>query len=183
MTREEAFELVKSLVKNENLVKHHLAVEAVMRALAQRFGEDEETWGLVGLLHDADYEITGHDSERHGRVMADMLRERGVEEVVIEGVMAHNEALGVPRDTNLKKAIYACDELTGLIIAAALVHPEKRLAPLDTKFIMNRFKEKSFARGARREQILTSTELGMELEEFTSVCLEAMKGVAADLGL
>ncbi|MBI2845626.1 MAG: HDIG domain-containing protein [Chloroflexi bacterium] len=183
MTREEALQLVQSLIKNPNLVKHHLAVEAVMRALARRFGEDEETWGLVGLLHDADYEITGHDSVRHGRVMADMLRERGVDEVIIEGVMAHNEALGVPRDTKLKKAIYACDELTGLITAAALVHPEKKLAPLDTQFILKRFKEKSFAKGARREQILTCSELGMELEEFTGVCLEAMKGVAGDLGL
>ncbi|MBI3286551.1 MAG: HDIG domain-containing protein [Chloroflexi bacterium] len=183
MTRDEALALVGDLIKNPNLVKHHLAVEAVMRALAGRFGEDEETWGLVGLLHDADYELTGHDAERHGRVMAEKLRERGVDEVVIEGVMAHNEALGIPRDTNLKKAIYACDELTGLIIAAALVHPEKKLAPLDTPFILNRFKEKSFARGARREQILTCSELGMELPEFIDVCLDAMKGIASDLAL
>ncbi len=183
MEREAALALVRKLIKNENLVRHHLAVEAVMRRLAADHGGDSEIWGLVGLLHDADYELTGHDPETHGRVMAEKLQEREVDPVVIEGVMAHNAALDIPRDTPLKKAIYACDELTGLIVAAALVHPEKKLSALDVPFVMRRFGEKAFARGADRDQIRTCIELGYELEEFVGVALEAMQGISENLGL
>jgi putative nucleotidyltransferase with HDIG domain len=183
MTRDEALALVKKMIKNKNLVKHHLAVEAAMRALARYFGEDEETWGLAGLLHDADYEITQKDPQRHGLVMAERLEELGVDPAVVRAVKAHNDALGVPLETRMEKALYACDDLTGLIVAAALVHPQRKLAALDTQFVMNRFKEKSFARGARREQILTCSDLGFELEAFIGLNLVAMQGIAGELGL
>lgn len=184
MTREEALGLVKSLIKNKNLVKHHLATEACMRALARHFGEDEEIGGLVGLLHDADYEITEKDPERHTLELGKILREKDVDEAVIRAAQSHSDASGVPRNTLMAKALYACDELTGLIVAAALVHPDKKLAPLDVEFIMRRFKEKAFARGAHREQILTcEPELGIGLEEFIGICLSAMQGIADELGL
>lgn len=184
MTREEALGLVKSLIKNKNLVKHHLATEACMRALARHFGEDEEIWGLVGLLHDADYEITEKDPERHTLELGKILREKDVDEAVIRAAQSHSDASSIPRNTLMAKALYACDELTGLIVAAALVHPDKKLAPLDVEFIMRRFKEKAFARGAHREQILTcEPELGIGLEEFIAICLSAMQGIADDLGL
>lgn len=184
MTREEALGLVKSLIKNKNLVKHHLATEACMRALARHFGEDEETWALVGLLHDADYEITEKDPERHTLELGKILREKGVNETVIRAAQSHSDASGIPRNTLMAKALYACDELTGLIVAAALVHPDKKLAPLDVEFIMRRFKEKAFARGAHREQILTcEPELGIGLEPFIGICLSAMQGIADELGL
>lgn len=206
MTRDEALALVRSLIRNENLIKHHLAVEAVMRALARHFGEDEvasahlrteqesplstdpvsaceETWGLAGLLHDADYEITKKDPHRHGLVIAEKLEELGVDPAIVRAVKAHNDALGVPRETRMEKALYACDELTGLIVAATLVHPERKLAALDVPFVMHRFKDKSFARGARREQILTCSELGFELEEFIGLSLAAMQSIASELGL
>ncbi|HAL61927.1 MAG TPA: phosphohydrolase [Chloroflexi bacterium] len=184
MRRDEALALVNELIENKNLVKHHLAAEACMRALARHFGEDEETWGLVGLLHDADYEITQKDPERHTLELGKILREKGVDEAIIRAAQSHSDASGVPRDTLMAKALYACDELTGLIVAAALVHPDKKLAPLDVEFIMHRFKEKAFARGAHREMILTcEPELGIELKEFISICLLAMQGIAGDLGL
>lgn len=184
MTREEALGLVKSLIKNKNLVKHHLATEACMRALARHFGEDEEIWGLVGLLHDADYEITEKDPERHTLELGKILREKDVDEAVIRAAQSHSDASGVPRNTVMAKALYACDELTGLIVAAALVHPDKKLAPLDVEFIMRRFKEKAFARGAHREMILTcEPELGIGLEPFIGICLSAMQGIADELGL
>ncbi|MFQ6058663.1 MAG: HDIG domain-containing metalloprotein [Anaerolineae bacterium] len=183
MTRDEALTLVRQLIKNRNLVKHHLAVEAVMRALARHFGEDEETWGLAGLLHDADYEVTEKDPLRHGLVIAEKLEELGVDPIIVRAVKSHNDQLGVSRETRMEKALYACDELTGLIVAAALVHPQRKLAALDTRFVMNRFKEKSFARGARREQIRTCSELGFELEDFVRLNLAAMQGIAQDLGL
>ena len=184
MTREEALGLVKSLIKNKNLVKHHLATEACMRALARHFGEDEEIWGLVGVLHDADYEITEKDPERHTLELGKILREKDVDEAVIRAAQSHSDASAVPRNTLMAKALYACDELTGLIVAAALVHPDKKLAPLDVEFIMRRFKEKAFARGAHREQILTcEPELGIGLEPFIGICLSAMQGIADELGL
>ena len=184
MTREEALALVKGLIKNKNLVKHHLAGEACMRALARHFGEDEETWGLVGLLHDADYEITEKDPQRHTLELGKILREKGVDEAIIRAAQSHSEESGVPRDSLMAKALYACDELTGLIVAAALVHPDKRLASLDVPFIMHRFKEKSFARGAIRENILTcEPELGLALGPFIGICLSAMQSIADDLGL
>jgi putative nucleotidyltransferase with HDIG domain len=181
LNREEALEFVISKVKNDRLVKHMLAVEAVMRALAERLGEDAGKWGLAGLVHDIDYDETVDNPENHGLIGADYLRERGVGEDITRAVKSH--AGHTARVSIMDKALYAVDPLTGLIVAAALMHPSKKLDQVTPEFVMNRFKEKRFAAGADRDQIKTCTELGLELEEFVSIGLTAMQGVSAELGL
>jgi len=185
MKREEAHALIREHVKNENSVKHMLAVEAVMRALARRLEEDEEKWGLAGLLHDIDMETVDHrtDPQRHGIEGARILEEKGVEEDIVEAVKAHNEATGKERNTLMEKAIYAADPLTGLIIASVLVLPNKKLEELSVDSVMKRFKEKDFARGADRDTISSCEELGIPLEEFVKIGLRAMREINEDLGL
>ena len=183
MTREEALESIKANVENENLVKHMLATEATMQALAKRLGEDEEEWGLTGLLHDIDMELTEGDIKTHSKLGADLARELGASEAMARAILRHNEAHGIPRQTKLDKALYCADPLTGLIIAAALVRPDKKLAGLEAKSVRKRFKEKSFAAGVDREQISLCSEIGLELDEFIELGLVAMKGIAAALGL
>lgn len=183
MKREEALDLMRTHLRNRNLQKHTLAVEAVMRRLARHFGEDEEKWGLTGILHDLDYEITGGDLHRHSLVAAEMLERHGVEADIVEAVKSHNEAHGVARRSLLAKGLFAVDPLTGLIVAAALIHPEKKLAAIDARFVLNRFGEKAFARGAKRETIKTCEEIGLSLEQFVELGLEAMQDIAGDLGL
>ncbi|MEW6032350.1 MAG: HDIG domain-containing metalloprotein [Bacillota bacterium] len=184
MNRQQALDFMLEKVQNSNLRKHILAVEAVMRKLAARLGEDEERWGLAGLLHDIDYETTKDSPERHSLVGAEMLEEAGVEREIVEAVRAHNDHHGLPRESKMAKALHAADPLTGLIVAAALVSPTKRLSGIDTQFVLNRFGEKAFARGARREPMLAAkTELGLDLEELVQIGLEAMQGIAGDLGL
>jgi len=183
MTREEALDSVRENVENENSVKHMLATEAIMRALAKRFGEDEEEWGLAGLLHDIDVELTEGDMSNHGKLGADLVREMGAGEAVAHAVIAHNETLGVPRETMMDKALFCADPLTGLITAAALVRPDKKLGSVEAKSVRKRFKEKSFAAGANRETIAACSEIGLELEEFMELSLKAMQGIAGDLGL
>jgi len=183
MTREEALDSVRANVENENLVKHMLATEAIMRALARRFGEDEEEWGLTGLLHDIDVELTEDDMSTHSKLGADLVRELGASEKMAHAVLCHNEAHGISRETMLDKALFCADPLTGLVIAGALVRPDKKLAGLEAKSVKKRFKEKSFAAGANREQIALCSELGLELDEFIELGLEAMKGIARSLGL
>jgi putative nucleotidyltransferase with HDIG domain len=183
MDREDALDSVKANVENENLVKHMLATEAIMRALARRLGEDEEGWGLTGLLHDIDVELTEGDMSTHSKLGADLVRELGASEEMAHAVLCHNEAHGVPRENKLDKALFCADPLTGLITAGALVRPDKKLAGLEAKSVKKRFKEKSFAAGANREQIALCSELGLELDEFIELGLEAMKGIAPSLGL
>lgn len=183
MDRAEAWNLARRHLSSKNLRKHTLAVEAVMRALARRLGEDEEKWGLAGLLHDLDYEETKDEPHRHSLVGAERLAQLGVEPEIVEAVRAHNEAHGLPRSTLLAKALYAADPLTGLIVAAALIHPEKKLVAIDPQFVLNRFGEKAFARGANREAIRSCSELGLGLEEFVATGLEAMRSIASELGL
>jgi len=160
-----------------------LATEAIMRALAKRLGEDEEEWGLTGLLHDIDMELTEGDMSTHSKLGADLVRELGASEAMANAILCHNEAHGVPRETKLDKALFCADPLTGLIIAAALVRPDKKLAGVEAKSVRKRFKEKSFAAGANREQIAECTELGLELDKFLELGLKALKGIADDLGL
>lgn len=183
MTREELLDSVNENVENKNLVKHMLATEAIMRALARRLGEDEEEWGLTGLLHDIDVELTGEDMSTHSKLGADLARELGASDSMAHAILCHNEAHGVPQETKLDKALFCADPLTGLITAAALVRPNKKLAGLEAKSVLKRFKEKSFAAGAGREQISQCSELGFGLDEFVELGLEAMKGIADDLGL
>lgn len=183
MKREDAYQLLQKKLKQKNLQKHCLAVEAVMRELAQELGADQQKWGLTGLLHDIDYQETSDNPDLHSQKGADYLKELGLSDEIVYAVRAHNPAHNLPLKTQLDKALYASDPLTGLIVAAALIHPEKKLSPLDTDFIMNRFGEKSFARGADREQIKTCSDLGLSLEEFVEIGLRAMQKNHQALGL
>jgi len=181
MIREEALVLVKQYLKNKNLFKHVLAVEAVMKALAEKLGEDRETWALAGLLHDLDYEMTKDQPERHGYVTLEILKDEDVSQEVLDAILAH--AGHKEREKPIEKAIYAADPVTGLIVAAALITKEKKLNAIDTAFVLRRFGEKAFARGANRDQIKTCEELGFSLDEFITISLNAMKDICQDLGL
>lgn len=190
MNRQEAWELLTTYTKNPSLIKHALAVEAAMRAYARRFGEDEERWGVVGLIHDFDYEryptMGGElpQSEWHAYAGARILRERGWPEEIITDVLSHASYSGTPRDTPLRKALFAVDELTGLITAVALVRPSKNIADVNVKSVRNKWKDRAFAAGVNREDVEQgAAELGVELWEHVSVVLEAMKGIAAELEL
>lgn len=181
MEREEALELVKKHLKNKNLIKHSLAVEACMKAMASKLNKDVEKWGLAGILHDLDYEITEKSPELHTTETVKILKEIGIEPDIINTIQAH--AGKVPCQSEMEWAIFSIDPLTGLVIAATLMHPSKKLKELDLGFVKRRYKEKSFARGARREDIEQIKNIGMDLNEFISICLEAMQGIDKELGL
>jgi hypothetical protein len=177
-----ARELLTSHVKNRNLVKHCLACEAVLGALAQHFGEDEQAWRLAGLLHDLDYDQTADAPDIHATIAARMLEEAGVDSGIIHAVLAHADK--APRESRLDKALWVVDPLTGLIVAAALIRSEKKLAAIDAQFVINRMKEKSFARGANRDQIKAcEAELGLPLDQFVDIGVKAMQGISEELGL
>jgi len=181
ISRENALALLKKHVSTKNLIKHCLATEAVMRALAKEFGEDEEKWGMAGLLHDLDYDYTKNNPDEHGLKTLEILKEEDVPEDILNAILAH---CGKKEpETLMEKALYAVDPVTGFIVAAALIRPEKKLEVLDVDFLMRRFKEKAFARGASREQIRSCEEFGLPLERFLGIALEAMKSIASDLGL
>jgi len=183
LQRTEAFNILEEHLHNKNLRNHCLACEAVMRALARHFGEDEEAWGLAGLLHDLDYEQTKDDPARHSRKGARMLAELNLSPEICHAVLAHNGYHGVARDSLMDKALYATDPLTGFIVAAALVRPDKKLAGVEVKNLTKRFKEKSFAKGADRGQMESCGELGLSLEEFMNIGLQAMQEISAELNL
>ena len=183
VTREEAVGAIEANVKNANLIKHMLATEAIMRALAVRLGGDEDEWGLTGLLYDIDVELTEGDPSTHSRVGAEMARELGASQQMADAILRHNEAHGVPLSTLLDRALFSSDPLTGLITAGALVLPDKKLALLKVKSVRKRFKERGFAAGANREQIAQCSDLGIELDEFIEIGVVAMQGVADSLGL
>jgi hypothetical protein len=183
MNREEALNLIKEKIKNNNLIKHCLSVEACLAALAGYFKEDKEQWGLAGLLHDIDYEETKNDPQNHSLKGAEMLEKIGLEKEITEAVKTHNEAHGIAPETKLAKSLYCVDPLTGLIVAATLVLPSKKINDLTVENVINRFGEKSFARGAKREIILKCSEINLSLEEFVKICLEAMKSINNQLGL
>jgi len=184
MTRDEALELLREHVSGENLRKHAIATEAIMRALARRLGEDEELWGLVGLLHDLDYERTADSPSEHTRQSCEILREKGFPEEALKAISEHNaEALGIPRETTFGIALACGETITGLIVATALVMPDKRLASVKARSVIKRMKKKDFARAVSREIIRECERLGIPLEEFVALCLEAMRGVSDELGL
>jgi len=181
MDREKAMEFLRKNIKNKNMIKHCIAVEGEMIALAHHFDEDETLWGLTGLLHDIDYEETTGDPERHAEVGAQMLEKEGYPNKMTHAVRAHNEKVEI--ETKLDRALFASDPLSGLIVAATLMHPDKKLASVDTAFVLRRFKEKSFAAGANREHIQTCSELGLSLEEFITICINGMQEKSDELGL
>ena len=184
MQREEALKLLKDNIQNQNLIKHCLAVESAMRKLAKHFEEDTEKWGICGLLHDIDYEKTKDNPKTHSKIGSEMLRKLGLDEEICESVLTHNEAHGITPDTLMAKALYCIDPLTGLIIAAVLVLPSKKLADLEVENVLKRFKEKAFARGANREIITQCQEyLDLSLEKFTELVLSSMQKISPQLGL
>ncbi|MBO2521521.1 MAG: HAD family hydrolase [Firmicutes bacterium] len=183
MDREAAWQLLCQWTQSENLRKHALAVEAAMRAYARKFGEDENLWGITGLLHDLDYERYP-TAEEHPFRGVEHLRELGYPETMLQAILGHADYSGVPRETLLAKALYAVDELTGLVIAVALVRPTKKLADVDVKAVKKKFKEKSFAKGCNREDILRGAqELGVDFDEHVATVIEALQSIAGELGL
>ena len=183
MNREQALKLVEEKIKNKNLVKHCLAVEACMKALAVYFEEDTEKWGLAGLLHDIDYEETKDNPNQHSILGAEMLEKLGVDKEIVDAVKTHNEMHGILPQTLMAKALFCLDPLTGLIVATTLVLPDKKIQNVSVENVLNRFKEKAFARGANREIIQKCSDINLGLEEFVRICLKAMQEISAELGL
>lgn len=183
MNREEALVIVREYVKNESLVRHMLAVEAAMRFYAEKMGQDVESWGITGLLHDFDWEI--HPTlEEHPLAGAPILRQKGVPEEIIRAVMSHADHTGVPRESLMEKALYACDEITGLITAVALVRPSRALFDLEPSSVKKKWKDRAFAAGANREEIAKAAEeFNVDLWEHTGNVIRAMRGIAEELGL
>ncbi|HEX7344679.1 MAG TPA: HD domain-containing protein [bacterium] len=180
LSRPQALELVQRHVSNRNLIKHMIAVEGVMRRLARHFGQDEEIWGVAGLLHDLDYDETVDDFPRHGYRTVEILKEQDLPGEARQAILAHTGH--IPCETLMDKALYAIDPLTGLIVAAVLMHPQKKLAALDADFVLRRFREKRFAAGANREQIQSCEAIGLSLEQFLQLGLEGMNSVSDQLG-
>jgi len=184
MNREEALSLVREYVKNENLIKHMLAVEAAMRSYALKYGEDPESWGVVGLLHDFDWEI--HPTlDKHPQNGAPILRERGVDETIIRSILSHAEHTGIQRQTKRDHALYAVDEITGLITACALVKPTRNIHDVTVQSVKKKWKDRAFAAGVNREGVQQGcADLEVDLwEEHIPRVLEAMQGIASELGL
>ena len=183
MTRHEALAIVREFVKNEALVRHMLAVEAAMRGYAQAFGEDPEPWGLAGLLHDFDWEI--HPTlDQHPQDGAPILRARGVPESVVRCILSHAEHTGEPRRSRMDFALFACDEVTGLITAVALVRPSRSLLDMQVASVRKKWKDARFAANVRRDEIEHgAADLGVELWEHVGNVLRAMTGIASELGL
>jgi len=182
LDRPAAWNLLCEYTKNESLRKHALAVEACVRAYAGKFGEDEEKWGVVGLIHDFDYEVYP-DAPDHPLKGSEILKERGYPEELRRAILGHANYTGVPRDTVLAKTLFACDELAGFITACSLVRPEK-IATLEAKSVRKRMKDKAFARSVSREDITRGAEeLGVTLDEHIAFCIDAMRAIADTLGL
>ena len=183
INREAAWGLLCEYTQSESLRKHMLAVEACMRAYARKYGEDEEKFGITGLLHDFDYEKYP-TAEEHPFVGNKILKEKGYPEEILRAILSHADYSGVPRETRMEKCLYACDELSGLITAAALVKPSKAVADVDAKSIRKKMKDKAFARSVNRDDITNgAADLGVDLDEHITFCIEAMRGIANELGL
>jgi predicted hydrolase (HD superfamily) len=181
--RDEAWTLVTTLTQSETLRRHMRAVEAAMRAYARRFGEDEERWGILGLIHDWDYE-TGPTLDLHPMRGMQMLRERGWPDEIIQDIASHAEYLDVPRDTPIRKALFAVDEMSGFIIACALVKPDRSLAAVDARTVRKKMKDKAFARAVHRDQLVQGAEaLGVPFDEHVEVVRDALIPIAPELGL
>lgn len=182
MDRTWAWELLCEYTKSESLRKHALAVEACMQAYARKFGEDENRWGIVGLIHDFDYEVYPNAPD-HPLKGSEILKEKGVAEDVRRAILGHAEYSGVPRETLLAKALFACDEVAGFVTACSLVRPE-RIASLEAKSVRKRMKDKAFARSVSRDDMTKGAEeLGVPLDEHLAFCISAMREIAGELGL
>ena len=183
-TNEEALQLLNKYVRNERMIGHCLASEAVMRALARRLGRDEKAWATAGLLHDLDIELVEGDLKVHGLEAERILKEEGVDPGIIDAIVMHNEAVsGKKRQTEFQHALAAAETVTGLIVATAMVYPDKKLASVKPKSITKRMKEKAFAASVNRDNIRECEQIGIPLDEFVSVALVAMQGISDRLGL
>ena len=186
VSRQQAWELLCSKMQNQNLRRHCLSVEVVMRALADHFKGDPEKWGIVGLLHDGDYEQTKEKPEDHSKIMAQWVRDLGeTDKELLEGIESHGRShLGVQPVNNMEWSLFCCDELTGLIVATALVQPNKKLSEVTVDSVLKKFKTKGFAAGAKREDIqMCEEKLSIDLPRFIEIALVAMQSVAPELGL
>ncbi len=182
-TREQAWDLLTEFTTNESLIKHGLAAEAAMRAYARKFGEDEDKWGIVGLIHDFDYE-QNPTFDKHVYVGARILRERGWPEDMVVAAESHADYLHIPRDTPIRKALFAVDELVGFITAVALVRPSKSIMDVEASSVRKKMKDKAFARAVNREDIVKGAELlGVPLDEHIGFVIAALQSIAAELGL
>lgn len=187
ITRQQAWELLTSHMQNQNLRRHCLSVEAVMRALAKKFQGDEEKWGIVGLLHDGDYEEVKKDPSQHTIEMHQWLQKIGENDgEILSAILSHNfvhTGQNAPKN-NLEWALFCCDELTGLIVAVALVRPDKKLSSVNVDSVMRKWDIKAFAAGVKREQIAKCQEkLGIPLPEFIGIAISAMQNISEELGL
>jgi predicted hydrolase (HD superfamily) len=187
-SRDEALALVHEYTANDSLRKHMLAVEAAMRAYATKFGEDPDRWGLAGLIHDYDYERWPNEAhsptEGHPAQGVRLLRERGWPDDILQAILGHATYSGVRRETTMAKALFAVDELTGLITATALVRPSKSVHEVDARSVRKKMKDKAFARGVNRDDVIVGAqELGVDLDEHVQFVIEAMKVVAPQIGL
>jgi putative nucleotidyltransferase with HDIG domain len=181
ISREESIKLVKQHVKNRNLVNHMIAVGAIMKAMAQYFGEDENLWETVGILHDIDYETFGEDFTQHGAKSAEMVKDLLPEEGV-SAIRAHNPMTGAEAESKLDISLFAADSLSGMIVANALVRPNK-LEGMKAKSIRRRMKDKSFARQVSRENIMRCEEIGLSFNEFAKISIEALQSISDEIGL
>ena len=183
MNREQAVQLVDQYVQSDWLKKHSLATAVIMERLADRLGGDPDTWWIIGMLHDLDFDIT-QDPAVHGRKSEEILQALGVSQDIIRAILAHNaDGLGLQRTDNLDYAITAAESITGLIVATALVMPDKRLASVKPSSVVKRMKKKEFARKVSRESILLCEQAGVPLEEFSTIAVEAMQNIAGELDL
>jgi putative nucleotidyltransferase with HDIG domain len=181
--RSSAWKLLTEFTQSESLRKHALAVESCMRAYARKFGADEELWGVVGLIHDFDYEKYP-SAQEHPYRGNEILKERGYSDEIRRAIMSHADYTGVTRETPLEKALFACDELAGFITAVALVKPSKSLAEVEAKSVRKKMKDRAFARSVSRDDIVNGARaLGVDLDEHIAFCIEAMKAIARELGL
>lgn len=184
MTRQEALELLGQYIRNERMIAHSLASEAVMRALARRLGRDEEKWGLAGLLHDLDVELCNADLDVHGLETERILKEKGLDADIVDAIKMHNEmAAGAVRSTEFQHALAAGETVTGLILATAMVYPDRKIASVKAKSVVKRMKEKAFAASVNRENIRECEKIGIPLEEFVELSLKAMGEISDRLGL
>ena len=184
ITRERAVELLEKYIDDPRMRNHCYASEAVLRAIAERLGEDPDRWGIAGLLHDLDVEVTGADPKKHALVTGELLAGEDVDEEMIEAIRRHNEmATGLPRTTTFQHALSAGETITGLITATALVYPDKKLASVKPKSVVKRMKEKAFAASVDREKIRECEKIGIPLPEFATLSVEAMRKISDRLGL
>jgi len=184
LSRDEALKLLRQYVKNDRMIAHSLASEAVMKALAERLGRETEKWGQAGLLHDLDVEITHAEPTVHALETARILSGMGVDAEVIDAIRMHNEmATGIERSTEFQYALACGETITGLITATAMVYPDRKVASVKPKSVVKRMKEKAFAASVKRENILECEKIGIPLDEFAALAVAAMAGIAEEIGL